>query len=161
MPEVEAGVAIKSIAVVGTRSAARSVAMATLLQSWIERHGWGERLRVGVGGIGLGAGEGSATELGMLARDGYDPIAARCAEVAGNHALLMSADCLVVASGDDAALLLEWPAADGKQVYALTDYLDDTAWAIEEPESGFRDFVDEIEAAMPSLLRALIAWPNA
>jgi protein-tyrosine-phosphatase len=154
-----AGSQVRSVAVVGTRTASRSVAMATLIRDCIERHGWSERLHVEVGGLGSGAGTADASDIGMLARDGYAPIAQACTDVRRNRGLLDGADCFVVASAEDAYVLLEWPEAEGKHVLALVDYLDEKAWAIADPESGFRDFMDEINDAIPFLVRALIAWP--
>lgn len=150
----------KAVAVIGTRAASRSVAMATLLQDCIDRHGWSERLRVVVGGLGAGAGRADATDIGMLARDGFIPIAGVCENVGKDQSLLADADCLVVASADDAALFLEWPEAEGKHVLVFTDYVDESAWAIESADSGFRDFMDEIQQATPLLLRALVARPR-
>ena len=150
---------IRSIAVVGTRSASRSVAMATLIHDCIERHGWAQRLRVSVGGLGTGAGTADPGDIGMLTHDGYAPITRACADVRRHRDVLDGADCFVVASAEDAYALLEWPEADGKHVLALVDYLDDKAWAIADPESGFRDFMDEINEAIPFVVRALIAWP--
>jgi len=150
----------KAIAVVGTRSASRSVAMATLLQDCIARHGWSGRLSVSVGGLGAGAGAADHVDIGMLARDGYDPIAGTCVDVSKDKQVLEEADCFVVASADEAALLLEWPEADGKYVLAFSDYLDESAWALESAEAGFRDFMDEVVEATPSLVRALVAWPG-
>lgn len=157
---MRAETAVRSIAVVGTRSAAHSLAVATLLKDSIDRHGWAGRLRVEVAGLGGGAGAASAVELRMLRQDGREPIGASCIDVGENQDLLAGADCLVVASADDAQLFLEWPQADGKQVYALTDFLDADAWAIEDPEAGFRDYVDEVERAVPALVGTLIAWPR-
>jgi hypothetical protein len=131
-----------------------------LLRDCIARHGWSTRLQVTVGGLGAGAGAADRVDIGMLARDGYDPIAGACVDVSKDHGLLEDADCFVVASADDAQLLLEWPEADGKHVLAFSDYLDPSAWAIESAEAGFRDFVDEVEEATPSLVRALVAWPG-
>jgi len=156
---VRSGVEAKAVAVVGTRTPSRSVAMATLLQDCIERHGWAERLCVTVGGLGAGAGRADAIELGMLERDGFAPMCGGCADVGKDPSVLAAADCLVVACAEDAALFLEWPEADGKHVLAFTDYVDAHAWAIESLESGFRDFVEEVQEATPSLLRALIARP--
>jgi protein-tyrosine-phosphatase len=133
--------------------------MATLLKDCIERHGWAERLRITVGGLGAGAGRADTTEIGMLARDGFTPFAGACADVGKDQTVLADADCLVVASADDAALFLEWPEAEGKYVLAFTDYVDDSAWAIQSPDSGFRDFVEEVQDATPSLVRALVARP--
>lgn len=149
----------RAVAVVGTRTASRSVAMATVLKDCIDRHGWSERLRITVGGLGAGAGRADIAEMGMLARDGFQPIAGACADVGKDQSLLAEADCLVVACADDAALFLEWPEAEGKHVLAFTDYADEGAWAIESDESGFRDFVEEVQEATPSLVRALVAWP--
>ena len=157
--EVDAAEEARAVVVVGTRTASRSVAMATLLQDCIERHGWSERLRVTVGGLGAGAGRADATDIGMLARDGFVPITGVCKDVGKDQTLLEDAACLVVASAEDAQLFLEWPQAEGKHVLAFTDYVDESAWAIESADSGFRDFMDEIQQATPSLLRALVARP--
>jgi len=150
----------KSIAVVGTRTASRSVAIATLLQDCIARHGWTERLSVSVAGWGAGAGDADATDIGMLAHDGYEPIALWCSDVVADHAVLADADCFVVASEEDAYVFLEWPEAEGKHILALTDYLDEAAWAIRAADSGFRDFMDEVTDAVPSVLRELVARPG-
>ena len=147
----------KAVAVVGTRTPSRSVAMATLLKDCIDRHGWAERLHVTVGGLGAGAGRADAIDLGMLERDGFEPMSAGCADVGKDPSVLAAADCLVVACAEDAALFLEWPEAEGKHVLAFTDYVDSHAWAIVSVESGFRDFVEEVQDATPSLLRALVA----
>jgi hypothetical protein len=150
----------KSIAVVGTRTASRTVAMATLLHDCIARHGWAERLTVFVAGWGAGAGDADDTDIGMLARDGFEPIALQCTDVAADQAVLEDADCFVVASEEDACMFLEWPQAEGKHILALTDYLDDQAWAIRAVDSGFRDFMDEVTDAVPSVVRELVALPG-
>ena len=150
----------KLIAVVGTRTASRSVAIATLLQDCIARHGWAERLGVSVAGWGAGAGDVDATDIGMLAHDGYEPIALWCSDVADDQAVLAEADCLVVASEEDACVFLEWPQAEGKHILALTDYLDEGAWAIRAFDSGFRDFMDEVTDVVPSVVRELVALPG-
>jgi hypothetical protein len=98
--------------------------------------------------------------MGMLTRDGYEPLSTACGDVRRNLTVLADADCFVVASEGDARLLLEWPEAEGKHILALTDYLDADAWAIESEESGFRDFMDEVNDAVPSLVRALVARPS-
>jgi hypothetical protein len=154
---MEAAGELKSVAVVGTRSASRSVAIATLLKDCIDRHGWTDRLVVSVAGLGSGAGAADTIDMGMLARDGYEPIADWCADVGADQALLALADCFVVASEDDATLFLEWPEAEGKHILALTDYLDEAAWAIRAWDSGFRDFMDEVNEVIPSLLRELVS----
>ena len=158
MEAVQTG--LKSVAVVGTRSASRSVAMATLLQDCIARHGWAERLIVSVAGWGAGSGDADATDLGMLAHDGYEPIARRCTDVAADQAVLADAHCFVVASEEDACVFLEWPQAEGKYILALTDYIDEGAWAIRAVDSGFLDFMDEVTDAVPSVLRELVALPG-
>jgi hypothetical protein len=71
--------------------------------------------------------------------------------------MLAEADCFVVASEEDARLFLEWPEAQGKYIFALTDYLDESGWAIRASDSGFRDFVDEVNDVIPSVLRELVA----
>jgi hypothetical protein len=133
--------------------------MATLLKDCIDRHGWSERLHVTVAGLGPGAGHPDSIEMGMMARDGFKPIAGACADVRKDQSVLAAADCLVVASAEDAQMFLEWPQAEGKHVLAFTDYVDPGGWAIESEESGFRDFFEEVQDATPSLLRALVAWP--
>jgi hypothetical protein len=144
---------------VGTCSASRSVAIATLLKDGIDRHGWAERLVVCVAGLGAGAGQADTIDIGMLARDGYEPIADWCADVGHDQSLLADADCFVVANEEDAVLFLEWPEAQGKHILALTDYLEDGAWAIRALDSGFRDFMDEVNDVIPSLLRELVSRP--
>ena len=64
-----------------------------------------------------------------------------------------------VANEDDAVLFLEWPEAQGKHILALTDYLEEGAWAIRALDSGFRDFMDEVNDVIPSLLRELVSRP--
>jgi hypothetical protein len=150
----------KSVAVVGTRTASRSVAIATLLQDCIARHGWAERLIVSVAGWGAGAGDADETDLGMLAHDGYEPIALKCIDVGSDQGVLADADYFVVASEEDACVFLEWPQAEGKYILALTDYLDEGAWAIRAVDSGFRDFMDEVTDAVPCVLRELVALPG-
>jgi hypothetical protein len=101
-----------------------------------------------VAGWGAGAGDADATDIGMLAHDGYEPIALWCSDVVATRGA-GGRDCFVVASEEDAYVFLEWPEAEGKHILALTDYLDEAAWAIRAADSGFRDFMDEVTDAVP------------
>ena len=88
----------RSIAVIGTQSPERSLAMARLLDECIEKHGWSERIRVDVAGLGAGAGEADAAELDGVRCTGDDVTVSACPDVEQNPDLVGAAECLVVGS---------------------------------------------------------------
>jgi len=146
-----------SVAVVGTHSPARTLAMALALGDCIERHGWADRFRVFGLGFADGAGKPRAEELEMLAEAGLDVGGGECPDVEEHLELLEGASCLVVGCPDEAVMLLDWPEAEGKPVLALGDFLGEDGWALADPEADFGRFFEEVEEAAPRLLRALIA----
>ena len=105
-----------SVAVVGSQSPDRSLILSALLIDSIERHGWGER--IGVVSIGLGPGAG-ATDARALASLGLSVSARSCPDVESDSTSLEESDAVVVATGEDAELLITWPEVEAKQVFAL------------------------------------------
>jgi hypothetical protein len=65
-----------------------------------------------------------------------------------------------VATGEDAELVVTWPELDAKQVFALSDYLGEEAWAVVDPAAALGDYVAQVQEGVPHLLRALIARPS-
>ena len=146
-----------SVAVVGSQSPDRSLILSMLLVDSIERHGWGER--IGVVSIGFGSGAG-ATDTSALALLGLNVSARHCPDVESDSTSLEDSDAVVVATGEDAEILITWPELEAKQVFALSDYLGDEGWAIEDPQSALGDYLEQVREGVPHLLRALIARPG-
>ncbi len=147
----------KAVTVIGTQSPGRTLAMGLLLQDCIARHGWQQRLSVLRAGFGDGAGTPREEEVEMIVGAGLDAAGVACPDVEAQLDMLETAEYLVVGCADDAVMLLEWPEADGKHVFALSDFLGEEGWALTEPEADFGRFFEEAEDAAPRLLRALIA----
>jgi protein-tyrosine-phosphatase len=145
------------VAVVGSQSPDRSLILSALLLDSIERHGWGERIGVVSVGFGPGAGEIDARVLESV---GLDAAAPSCPDVERDSASLEGSDAVVVATGEDAEILISWPEVEAKQVFALSDYLGEEGWAIEDPQSALADYVAQVKEGVPHLLRALIARPD-
>ena len=55
-----------AVAVIGTHSPARSLAMARVLDDCVQRHGWSGRVTVAAAGFGSGAGLGKETRQRYL-----------------------------------------------------------------------------------------------
>ena len=134
---------MKSVALVGTASPERSFLFAELLRDCIDEHGWGERLRVIVAGLGAGAG-------------GAGP--RTCPDVERVPGLLAEADVIVVDGAAHADHLLEWAEAEGKQVLALSEFVaDGDGDVVSDPDAEGDEFLDVVRGAMRSLLGKLVA----
>ena len=146
-----------SVAVLGSQSPDRSVILSALLLDSIERHGWGER--IGVVSVGFGPGAG-AIDAGALKSIGLSAGASSCPAVEDDASSLDDSDAVVVATGEDAEHVISWPELEAKQVFALSDYLGEDGWAIEDPASALGDYAAQVKEGVPHLLRALIARPE-
>ncbi len=151
------GIVGKSVAVIGTQSPGRTLAMGLLVGDSVQRHGWGERLRVECAGFGDGAGLPREEEVALIADAGLRADDLETPDVEANLGMLAAASYLVVGCADDAVMFLDWPEAEGKQVLAMSDFLGDDGWALADPDSDFGVFFSEAEEAAPLLLRALVA----
>jgi protein-tyrosine-phosphatase len=83
-----------------------------------------------------------------------------CPDIEAEPDALEESDVVVVVTGEDADLLISWPEADGKQVFALSDFLGEDGWAIVDPRSPIGEYVAQVREAVPLLLRALVAEPR-
>lgn len=148
------------VAVVGSQSPGRSAILAGLLGDSIDRHGWGERIEVV--GVGFGAGAGpvepqALAAAGIIVTEG---LRRGCPDVEAEPDALDESDVVVVATGDDADLLISWPEADGKQIFALSDFLGEDGWAVLDPGAPILEYVSQVREGIPLLLRALVAEPR-
>lgn len=146
-----------SVAVVGSQSPDRSLILSELLRDSIQRHGWSERIDVVSIGFGAGAGRSDPSALAAV---GVSVDARACPDLEGDSVPLEASDAVVVATAKDAELVITWPELDAKQVYALSDYLGDDGWAVNDPAAALGDYVAQVQEGVPHLLRALIARPN-
>lgn len=146
-----------SVAVVGGQSPDRNLILSALLLDSIQRHGWSERIDVVSVGYGQGAGPADQAALTALGLVGVEPA---CPDLDSDANLLEDSDAVVVATGEDADLVVTWPELEAKQVFALVDYLGDEGWAIADPGAALDDYVAQVKESLPHLLRALIARPN-
>ena len=147
----------RSITVVGVHRPSRNLALAQLLSECIAKHGWGERLAVSSAGLADGAGHASLGEVEMLSRSGVDLSSANCPDLATDPRMVEEADYLVVGSDDEAGIVISWPEAVGKQVYALTEFLPEAPSALDDPDADLVQFVSQAAEAIPQLLRAVLA----
>ena len=145
-----------SVAVVGSQSPDRSLILSALLRDSIQRHGWSERIDVVSIGFGAGAGR---SDPKVLAAVGVSIDAPACPDLDSDSLPLEESDAVVVATGEDAELVITWPELDAKQVFALSDYLGDEGWAVVDPAAALGDYVAQVQEGVPHLLRALIARP--
>ena len=146
-----------SVAVVGSQSPDRNLILSALLLDSIQRHGWSERIDVVSVGFGQGAGPSDQAALTALGLVGVEPA---CPDLDSDADLLEDSDAVVVATGEDADLVVTWPELEAKQVFALVDYLGDEGWAIADPSAALDDYFAQVKESLPHLLRALIARPN-
>lgn len=148
------------VAVIGSQSPDRSAILAALLLDSIARHGWGERVEVVGAGLGLGAGALNTRALSAAGIHVTSGPGAGCPDIEAEPDTLEESDAVVVATGEDADLLITWPEADGKQIFALSDFLGEDGWAILDPRSPMADYVAQVREGVPLLLRALVAEPR-
>lgn len=153
----EEPMAKRSITVVGAHRPARNLAVAQLLIDSIAKHGWSERLDVSSVGVADGAGRAPIGEVELLLRSGVDLDRAHCPDAMVDRRIVDEADLLVVGSDDEAGLVISWPESAGKQVYALTEFLDEEPSAMDDPEADLVQFVTQAAEAIPHLLRVLVA----
>ena len=146
-----------SVAVVGSQSPDRNLILSALLLDSIQRHGWSERIDVVSVGFGLGAGPSDLAAMTALGLTGVEP---NCPDLESDAELLEGSDAVVVATGEDADLVVTWPEVEAKQVFALVDYLGEEGWAIADPSAALSDYVAQVRESLPYLLRALIARPG-
>jgi protein-tyrosine-phosphatase len=131
--------------------------LAHLLADCIAKHGWAERLEVTLAGVADGAGRAALADLEALARTGLDVTRGNCPDLAADPSLVEEADLLVVGSDAEASIVIQWPESEGKQIFALTDYLDDEPSALDDPGADLARFVNQAAEAVPLLLRAVVA----
>jgi len=145
------------VAVIGSQSPDRSAILAGLLLDSIARHGWGERLEVVGAGLGAGAGPLDTHALAAAGIAVADELRRDCPDIEAEPESLDGSDVVVVSTGDDADFLISWPEADGKQIFALSDFLGEDGWAILDPRAPIDEYVSQVREGVPLLLRALVA----
>ena len=148
------------VAVIGSQSPGRSAILAGVLLDSIARHGWGERLEVIGAGLGAGAGPLDTQALAAAGIDVTKELRRGCPDVEAEPDALEGSDVVVVPTGDDADFLISCPEADGKQIFALSDFLGEDGWAILDPLAPLVEYVSQVREGVPLLLRALIAEPR-
>jgi protein-tyrosine-phosphatase len=153
----EEPMAQRSIAVVGAHHPVRNLALAHLLSQCIAEHGWSERLVVAAAGVADGAGRAGMADLAALARSGLELGRASCPDLASDPTVVEEADLLVVGSDAEADIVIQWPESEGKEVFALTDFIEEEPSAMDDPTADLAQFVSQAAEAVPLLLRALIA----
>jgi protein-tyrosine-phosphatase len=147
----------KSVAVISAQSPARLAAMACALADCVARHGWSERLKIEPAGHGAGAGSLAGDDAVVLASAGIRCEHAEYVEVESDPSLLGRADYVVVGSELEADMLLQWPGAAGKQVFAFGDYVRDDESAVADPDADLSVFCEEVSEVAPLVLRSLVA----
>jgi protein-tyrosine-phosphatase len=147
----------RAVAVVTTQSPVRGLIIEKLLGDSIATHGWGERLTVTAAGVEDGAGDLDETNAANLLRTGFELEMEQCPAVADDPELIEEADVFVCASSEEADVVMQWPQATGKKIYALTDFLGESGWACEDAGAELAMFIDQVSEAVPLLLRALVA----
>lgn len=148
------------VAVIGSQSPDRSAILAGLLLDSIARHGWGERLEVIGAGLGAGAGQADKKVLADAGLASTPELGNECLDVEAEPDALDESDVLVVSTGEEADLLISWPEADGKQIFALSDFLGEDGWAVSDPAAPMAEYVSQVREGIPLLLRALVAEPR-
>jgi len=148
------------VAVIGSQSPDRSAILTGLLLDSIARHGWGERLEVVGAGVGPGAGRWSERVLSEVGVAMASELRGGWPDIDEEPDTLEESDVVVVPTGEDADLLISWPEADGKQIFALSDFLGEDAWAIVDPRAPLGEYVSQVKEGVPLLLRALVAEPR-
>lgn len=149
--------ATREIAVVGANKPARSLALAHLLSDCIARHGWSERITVSTIGVASGAGPAQTDDVAALARSGVEVAATFCPDLAEDPTLIDEADYVVVCSDEEANVVIQCPESEGKQVYALTDFLGPEPTPLDDPDSDLASFVTQAAEAVPHLVRAVLS----
>ncbi len=145
-----------TVLLVGSHSADRSAALELLLRDLIESRGWSERLRLVVAGLGEGAGELSADGFRVLSEEGLGEPLRTCADLDRHTELLHEAETLVVATDEDAEMVVELDGAEGKQVVSLPEVLPEAAVALEDPDTDLDAYVAELRPVMSVVLSRLI-----
>jgi len=148
------------VVVIGSQSPCRSAILSSLLLDSIAHHGWGERLVVIGGGLGAGAGPLDPEALAAVGIVVTPELRLGCPDVEDESDTLEDSDVVVVPTGEDADLMISWPEADGKQIFALSDFLGEDGWAIVDPRSALTDYVAQVRDGVPLLLRALVSVPR-
>ena len=148
------------VVVIGSQSPGRTPILAGLLLDSISRHGWGERLHVIGAGLGAGAGPPDLQALEAAGIAVTEELLRGCPDVEEEADALEEGDVLVVPTGEDADFLISWPEVDGKQVFALSDFLGEDGWAIVDPGAPIVEYVSQVREGVPLLLRALVAEPR-
>jgi len=145
------------VTVIGSQSPTRSAIFTGLLVDTIARHGWGERLQVIGVGLGSGAGPRDAQAIASAGILVNQDLCGGYPDVEEEPAALEDSDVVVVSTGEDADFLISWPEVDGKQIFALSDFLGEDGWAIVDPGAPIGEFVSQVREGVPLLLRALVA----
>lgn len=148
-----------AIAVIGTQSPGKSLAMAGVLDDCVQRHGWSGRVSVTAAGFGSGAGLADPEDIDVINALGFDVIHPSCPSLDDATAVVDEAACLVVSSEAEADLLLQWPIADGKRVLAFADFFKGAESLFGSPQTELAQFVENLEQAVQELLRSLVAVP--
>jgi hypothetical protein len=146
--------------VLGSQCPNRTASFSAILADSIARHGWGERLEIVCVGFGAGAGEIDRSQLEAAGVSIWPRPQAACPDLEAEIDRVEESDVLVVTTGEDAEMCLAWPEADGKQIFALSDFVGDEGRAVGDASAPLHDYVGEIREAVPLLLRALIAAPR-
>jgi protein-tyrosine-phosphatase len=148
------------VAVIGSQSPDRSAILAGLLLDSIARHGWSERVEVVGAGVGAGAGRLDTATLAAAGIAMTEELGRGCPDVEEEPDTLEESDVVVVPTGEDADFLISWPEADGKQIFALSDFLGEDGGAIVDPRAPIGEYVSQVREGVPLLLRALVADPR-
>lgn len=137
----------------------RLAAFSALLADAVARHGWSERFEVVCAGIGPGAGEVDRGRLAAAGLTGVEDLTPACPDVGKDAVWIEESEVLVVGTEEEAREFLAWPEAEGKRLFALSDYLGDDGWALVDAGASLEDYVGQVREGVPLLLRAMIAEP--
>jgi hypothetical protein len=150
----------RRVVVLGAQSPSRVAVVAVFLAEAISRHGWSERVETSYCGFDSGAG---CVDVAALAAAGVNDVAAiplACPELQDEIERVGDSDILVVVTADELEELLGWPEADGKQLFAVSEFLGEDGWAVRDREAPLADYVEQVCEGVPLLLRAILAQPK-
>ena len=144
----------------GSQSPNRTALFSALLADSIARHGWSERVEIVCSGFGTGAGRVDVASLATVGVVATSDIPQTCPDVEDEIERLEVSDVLVVTTDAEAREFISWPEVDGKQVFALSDFLGEEGWAVRDAQAPLSDYAIQVREGVHLLLRALVAEPR-
>lgn len=147
----------RRVFVLGAQSPDRVAVLSLVLADAISRHGWSERIETLCGGFdaGIGLVDEAALKTAGVTECGTPP--SQCPDYETEIERIDDSDVLVAITVEELDELLGWPEADGKQLFALSEFLGDDGWAVRDGGASLVDYVEQVREGVPLLLRAILA----